>query len=207
MSEPEGDFPSAIAAAVAEVERGSAVELVVLMAPRSGTYPEAVLLGGLIGLYAVFAFVMFHDAELGDYLIFTAPLAGLLAGVVLVGLVAPLRRLLSFPAAITRNVELVARATFQKASLHSTRDATALLVYLSRAERRAFVVADRGVERALGASALRAIEHRYGQALREKDSPAAVVAVTRTLAPQLAAALPARPDDINELPDVIDVAF
>jgi putative membrane protein len=200
-------FDEELAGAVADVESGSAVELVVLLAPRSGTYPEATLLGGLFGLYVVFAVVMFHDVELGDYAIFTAPLLGLIAGALATGFIAPLRRLLSFVAAMERNVELVARATFQKAGLSATRDATALLVYLSAEERRATVVADRGVVRALGDKALDGIKQRYAAALRVRGKHAAILQVTRSLKEPLAAALPARPDDINELPDMIDVAF
>jgi putative membrane protein len=207
MSETPDGFSQQLATAVAEVEGGSAVELVVLLAPRSGTYPEAALLGGLVGLYAVFALVMFQNAELGDYLIFTAPLIGLLTGAMLVGFVSPLRRLLTFRAAIDRNVELVARATFQKAGLAATRDATALLVYLSLEERRVQVIADRGVLRALGEDGIAGIRARYVEALRTGDLEAAVLTATRALAPSLATALPPRPDDINELPDVIDVAF
>jgi putative membrane protein len=200
-------FDEELAGAVAEVESGSAVELVILLAPRSGTYPEATLLGGLLGLYAVFAAVMFHDAELGDYAIFTAPLLGLIAGALATGFIAPLRRRLSFVATIDRNVELVARATFQKAGLSATRDATALLVYLSMDERRAAVIADRGVMRALDHKALDGIKQRFAAALRTRDRHAAILQVTRSLKQPLAAALPARPDDINELPDLIDVAF
>jgi len=203
----ERTFEAELAGLVAEVEGGSAVELVVLLAPRSGTYPEAALLGGVLGLYAVFAFVMFHDAVLGDYVIFTAPIVGLLAGALAAGFFPPVRRLLSFRAAIERNVELVARATFQKAGLHATRDATALLVYLSFEERRAYVVADRGTLRALGQPALDAIRDRYAAALRARHPRPAILEATRALKAPLAAALPPRPDDINELPDMIDVAF
>jgi putative membrane protein len=200
-------FDDELAGAVAEVEMGSAVELVVLLAPRSGTYPEATLLGGLLGLYGIFAVVMFHNVELGDYAIFTAPLLGLIAGALATGFIAPLRRWLTFTRAIERNVELVARATFQKAGLSATRDATALLVYLSMDERRATVVADRGVQRALGDKGLDGIKQRYAAALRTPGKRAAILQVTRSLKEPLAAALPVRADDINELPDRIDVIF
>jgi len=196
-----------LAAAVAEVEAKTSVELVVLLSPRSGTYPEAAWLGGLVGLYVVFAAVMFHDAELGDYVIFTAPLLGLFAGAVLVAINPGLQRLLASRATLDRNLELVARATFQKAGLSATRDATALLVYLSWLERRAYIVADRGVTRALSPTVLASLTAQFTATLRTSAPTSAILSATRALGAVLAAALPPRPDDINELPDVIDVVF
>lgn len=196
-----------LGAAVAEVEAQTSVELIVLVAPRSGTYPETAWLGGLVGLYLAFAAVMFLDAELGDSLIFTAPLAGLFAGAILVAMSPGLQRLLASRAAIERNLELVARATFQKAGLAATRDATALLVYLSWLERRAYIVADRGVTRALAPPVLAKLESDFTATLRAAAPRSAILGATRSLGPLLAAALPPRADDINELPDVIDVAF
>ena len=88
-------FRAQLADAVAAVEAESAVELVVLVAPRSGDYPEANVRLGLIALTAVLSFLVFHDAEYGDYLLYLGPLLGCALGYALPIALPRLRSLLA----------------------------------------------------------------------------------------------------------------
>ncbi len=200
-------FRAQLADAVASVEDGSSVELVVLVAPRSGDYPEVGAQLGLLALVAALSFLVFHDAEYGDYLLYLGPLAACAFGYALPLLLPALRRLLSSRRVKTRNVELVARASFQKANLSATRDGTALVVYVSLLERAVYLVADRGIVAAVPAALLEKTDQRYHKALRAPDAAAALLEVTRALGPELTRYLPKRPDDMNELPNAIDLVF
>jgi len=200
-------FRAELATAVAEVEDRSSVELIVLVAGRSGAYAEASWLFGMVLLVLVFSGLMFHDAEFGDYTLFLAPFGAFALGFLLPLLMPRLRTLFAARAAIARNVELVARATFQKAGLHATRDATALLVYVSVLERAVFLVADRGVVAALPQAWLDQTRAQYLKAIASGTPGQAILAATRALVPDLERHLPRRPDDMNELPDAIDVVF
>jgi putative membrane protein len=200
-------FRAELGAAVAELEATTSAELVVLLAPRSGSYPEAGWMAGVGALLAAFVLVMFHPAEIGDEALFLAPLAAFLLGFVLPLLVPRLRALLASRAAIARNVELVARSSFQKAGLHATREATGLLVYVSLLERAVFLVADRGITRALPENWLVGARQRVTEAVRGRQPTTALLAALRGLARDLEGHLPRRPDDMNELPNAIDVVF
>jgi putative membrane protein len=208
MSAPlaSSTFRAQLAEAVGEVEAGSSVELVVLVAPRSGLYPEVGAQLGLTLLVAVLTFLVFHDAEYGDYLLYLAPLAACAIGFALPVLLPSLRRLASRRAR-ARNVELVARASFQKAGLSATRDATALLVYASVLEREVYLVPDRGVIAAVPAAWFLETERHFRTALCASDPAVALLGATRALAPELARYLPKRLDDMNELPNAIDLVF
>jgi putative membrane protein len=196
-----------LAAAVSEAERDTSAELVVLVSARSGSYPEAGWMLGLASLLGVFAVLMFHEAEIGDYTLFLGPILAFAAGFALPILVPRLRAWLTPRATLARQVELVARASFQKAALHATRDATALLVFVSLLERAVVVLPDRGLVASMPEGWLAATRARLMAAVASREPVAPFLAAIRGLGPDLARHLPRRPDDMNELPNAIDVVF
>src|SRR4051812_1814912 len=130
---------------------------------------------------------------------------GGVAGAV-VELLPAVKRLLSPRGLRQREVLRAAHATFVERGVHRTRDRSGLLVYISWLEREVAVIADAGadsgIERALPAEI-------HADAVRSliaaiPDGGAAVARQLERFAPALAAAMPRRDDDVNELPDAID---
>jgi putative membrane protein len=191
----------ALTAAAHEVEGVSSAEIVVSMRPSSTSLLMAATLAGAVAGVLGLAFLLFspwpftNEAILLDTVLFG--LGGALAVRAFVGL----RRLCTPPSFADHAVRQAAQAEFLARGMMETRERTGVLVFVSQLERRAAVVADRGVlahvEPQAWQHACRAIEAR----VRAGEDGVALASRIRELAPLLAAALPRRADDIDELAD------
>lgn len=200
LSAPE---KAALVAAVKDVERRSTAEVVIAFRGRSGAYLDADLLAGILLGLSTLWFQLFTPWEFSLPTILVSPaLAGVL-GAILSSRVPPVRRLLTSRAARRERVRVGALAAFHEMGVGQTRERSGVLVYVSCLERAAAVVPDAGVRRRLPGDAwdgaIRAI-----QAAAAAASPAMRVATAvRELGDLLATALPAREDDVSELPDEV----
>jgi putative membrane protein len=188
--------------AIAAIERASAVEVVVAVRRRSAGYLHAnLVVGGTVAL-AGLAVMLFgeHVFALTSILVDPFVLGAIAGG--LVELLPDMKRVLSPAAMRYRVVAQAARAAFVERGVHNTRDRSGLLVYISWLERQVVVVADTGIARRLPGDVPPRAEHALTQALARGG--AAVAHELAQLAPVLAAAMPCRDDDRNELADAID---
>jgi putative membrane protein len=104
-----------------------------------------------------------------------------------------------------KNVEIHARAIFQKAQMYKTIANTAFLVYYSLVEKKAVFLADYGVTLNTPQEEITAIENMLNAALDDKNPKAAILDALVKIAPIMAKYLPIVGDDINELPDDLDI--
>ncbi len=111
-----------------------------------------------------------------------------------------LERLLAARATKRDQVQTAARAAFYDLRVSQTHRRTGVLVYVSLLERRAEVVCDSGVDRALLGEAWEKVLAGLNTAVRALD-PKAVLGAVRALGPPLAACYPRQAGDVNELPD------
>ncbi len=193
---------AAFTQAIAAIEGTSAVEVVIAVRRRSAGYRHVnVVVGGLAAM-AGLAVMLFGEHVFALTSILVDPfVVGGIAGA-LVELLPGVKRLLSSAAMRHRAIVDAARATFVERGVHNTRDRSGLLVYLSWLEREAVIVADSGLGRKLSSEAQAQAERALTAAMAEGG--AAVARELEQLAPAMAAAMPRRADDINELPDAID---
>lgn len=193
---------AAFTAAIEDIERGSATEVVVAVRRRSARYIHANVIVGAAAAFAGLAAMLFsaHEFALGSILIDPFVVGGLAGAVV--ELLPDVKRWLTPRAARQRAVLAAARAAFVERGVHRTRDRSGLLVYISWLEREVAMVADSGIERATSTETRTAAARAMSDAIR--GGGAAVARELARLAPALAAAMPCRADDINELPDAID---
>ena len=193
---------TAFASAIEDIERGSTAEVVVAVRRCSAAYLHANLAIGAAAAIAGLAAMLFsaHIFALSSILIDPFVVGGIAGAVV--ELLPGVKRGLSPRAMRRREVLRAARATFVERGIHRTRDRSGLLVYISWLEREVALVGDAGIERVLSDDARTEAARALAAAM-----PAGGAAVARELArlaPALAAGLPCRADDINELPDAID---
>jgi putative membrane protein len=186
---------------VRELESKSAVELVIAVRPRSGDYRAADLAFASLVTFAALAVYVYAPQEFTDDVV--PPLLAVLyaACVAFAAHVPPVRRLFTTAAAREANVRAAARAAFVAHKVHTTRDRTGVLLFVSDFERRAEIVADLGVlRRADGDEPARSFA-ALTKAIGDGRSLDEVVAAARALGAFLERALPRRPDDVNELDD------
>ena len=195
MVQADARFAEAVTLAVAEIERRSEAEVIVVAAPRSGAYndiPWRVALGATFFMLALLVWLPtpfdpnWFLADCGA----AAALAALAADRVPIFL-----RAVAGTARMSRQVKEAAEAAFTAENVHATRRRTGVLIYLSALEQQVRVLPDHGVLGHLAPSRLAALSIRA-------SSLEAFLADLAALGEVLAEALPAEEsDNPNEAPD------
>jgi putative membrane protein len=183
-------------------EQKTGAELVVTVAGCAGDYRHADgWFGALCSLFGLL-FYYFHPAPLPDDLSLAIVVLCYPTGMLAAAAFAPLRRLLLRERLLRDNVEREARARFVAQGIATTRGRTGVLVFVSRFERHACVVADIGIPVATLGASWQAATSALATAARS-GSVAAFLAALDGLGDLLATAVPRSADDVNELPDEV----
>ena len=208
-----------ITQAVHAAERRSDAEIVTVVAPRSDAYHDVGLHYAIAAMLSLLALVAafpraFSDGATGwlggwDHAVPVAlQLALLLGAQILVFLIVryalawmPLRMALTPGLTRTRRVRRQAIALFRACAEGRTQGKTAILIYLSLAEHRAEIVADRSISSVV-------TPERWGEAMaalvehaRKGDPATGMVEAIGQIGIILAEHLPASDGNPNELPD------
>lgn len=208
-----------VTAAVADAERGTAGEIVTLVAPRSDAYHDVALhwaVLAMLGALAVLATwpglaTRLNDLVEGPWadppgagrlLLIALVLQAIVFLLVRVALQAmPLRMALTPAPTKARRVRRAATAHFRAAAEARTAKRTGVLLYLSLAEHRAEIVADSGIHATVP-------PEWWGDAMAALLGPVrdgrpgdGLAAAVERIGALLADHFPAAEDDVNELPD------
>ncbi len=188
-----------IAATIGEVEKKTSGEVVAMVVAASDTYPEAKLLAGLTigGLAAL----LVTDFFLADSLGYFVPL--LACGATLVGSLAnifpPLLRLFIPGRRLeTRVAERALRAFYEK-KLHTTRDNTGVLFFISLLERKVWVLADMGIYQKISQDTLMAHANGIATGIKQGQACSALCREIEAVGIILTQHFPIKPDDTNEI--------
>jgi putative membrane protein len=188
--------------AIEAVENASAVEVVVAVRRRSARHGHAnVAIGAVVAFLGLAAMLYASQTFSLSSILIDPFIVAVLAGAA-VELLPFVKRWLTTPAARRRHVIRAARATFVERGVHNTTARSGMLVYISWLEREIALVPDIGVAAALPEGAVARLENELTRAMH--TSGAAVANKLAACAPMMAAAMPHRDDDVNELPDAID---
>ena len=188
--------------AIEAVENASAVEVVVAMRRRSARHGHAnVAIGAVVAFLGLAAMLYASQTFSLSSILIDPFVVAVLAGAA-VELLPFVKRWLTTPAARRRHVTRAARATFVERGVHNTTGRSGILVYISWLEREVAVVPDIGIAAALPEGAVATLENELTRAMRTGGT--AVANKLAACAPAMAAAMPHREDDVNELPDAID---
>lgn len=198
----DDDARTAFKRAIEAVEAASAVEVVVAVRRRSGSYHHVNAIVGAAVAFAALATMLFVDEEfsLTSTLVDPFVVGALAAG--LVQLVPHLKRYLTPRSQRKRHVVRAAREAFVERGVHNTRARSGVLVYVSWLERQLALVPDSGLAQTWPAAARQRAEAELEAAIAAGG--AEVARRIEALAPELARAMPQTGDDLNELPDAID---
>lgn len=194
----------AIEAAVADAERATSCEYIVVLAPASDRYDARVFKVGI--LVTLLAFALFFSVN--EWLYGPPHAMWLLLEALSVGIVVTvalkrfdvLRRLV-VPGAMRRErVDAAAAATFFEENVSLTRDRNAVLLYVSVFEGEVRMLPDVGVQQKVHDARLNEIQARLANA-GDEDPTDLVCEAVRKLGHHCAECFPIRDDDENELPD------
>lgn len=203
----------AIERAIEGAESRTAAELVVLVVPRSGDYARGrAVLAGLgavaimMGLDWAWPWIASAAPGLADALPLD-PLAWLLPlqAVVAAGLWWLSGRLparfFASEARMAEAVERRAKQAFFDRRISHTRDRSGVLLLISEQERRVQILADCGVDEALGDQAWRGWVDDVVRGMKEGRGASALCSVIEAIGAALAERFPVADDDRDELPN------
>jgi putative membrane protein len=199
------DFQTALWDTIAQLERQSVIEVVVVIKPRSDAYRDTPLWCGLALAWLTFTVMMFIPFVFGDYLLYVAPLLAFWIGFLLAVWIAPVQRLFIRRVRQQRSVEIMARAFFQKGGLRHTKTKIGTLIYCSILEKIVYVLPDRGAELAIPVTEWEQIRRGFQQIFQTKNPADALLTQLQACQPIFSQYLPPVPNDINELPDRLEV--
>jgi len=188
-----------IEAAIADVERRTAGEIVVVVAAQSAEYAAIPWrLGVLLAAAALLGLSLFAPGLPAAWLL-GAQAAALGAGLAL-GRLPGVRHQLVSDGVQDAHVAESARRSFAEQGLARTAARTGILVFVSLLERRVVVLADEGIHRALGPGECweDAVALVLG-AIREGRPADGIEAAVRHCGEILAAHVPAAANDVDEL--------
>lgn len=194
-------FLEKVEASVTSVERASDAEVVVVVAPRSGSYADVDLRWAiLLGLAALTVILhspwSFHeDLVLLDVLLF-----GLL-GALLSHRLDPLRRLLTGAARRHAQVEAAARQAFVEERVSATRERNGVLLYVSLLEREVEILPDHGLDGRVPRAEWNEVLHDLRAARSLEDLETRFLKALDRLKERLAVHAPATGDNPDEIPN------
>lgn len=192
-----------IAAAIAAAERGTAGEIVVLVAGRAGAYRSVALALALLCALAVpWPLILATAWSAGAIAVAQA----LTALAVLAATLHPTVRTAIVPRALKRaRAHDAALREFAARGVTRTRGRTGILIYLAVAEGHAEIVADHAVVARVPEESWSAAIDALLAGLRRGDAAGGLIAAVDRAGAILAAEFPGEPHDVDELPNRVIV--
>ena len=199
------NFKTSLYDGVKKIESASQAEAVVMIKHCSGKYFVYAVAAAGVAFIVLMAYFMFSPIEYDPYFMFVASIIMSVVIMLVFRFFPGLLRLLVPRSIREKNVEIHARAIFQKAQMYKTIENTGFLVYYSLLEKKAVFLADYGITLLMPKEEIEGIERMFTAALDAKDPKKAILDGLDKLVPVMAKYLPHRDDDINELPDDLDI--
>jgi putative membrane protein len=194
------DEKQRIEQAVALAERRTAGELVVVVAERSSDY--AAFRAGLGAALTVALAIEAVQLDIPTWLVLLLQLPAGAVWYAVLGHPAWVRWFV--PKAVRqRAVAERALTVFLESGVSETRDRSGVLVFLSEAERRAVILADKGINARVAPEEWQSDIETLVRAIREGDAARGLAAVIERIGGILAETFPPGPDDRNELADAV----
>ncbi len=210
MSDPAEKFLTAegrlhIESHIAEAEKRTSGEIVVMVVPASYHYPLASMLGSLLlAMLIAMAATLFVEIEqfIGKEMIWFFPAVFSLSFILIHELIKRttlLKRLFVKDSDMKEEVEEAAIHSFYRRNINNTTDHTGILIYISLFERKVRVVADRGINEKVDQDVWQEIVKIITAGIRAKAQAQAIVAAVDRCADILSSHFPLKAGDRNEL--------
>lgn len=189
-----------VAEHVAQAERGTAGEIVVVLAERSDGYERhraaASFTATLLSALVLYIFV----PELPELWVLCAEAPIMVLFWWVTGQ-RPITRAL-VPGRLQRDAVLArAEQAFIEQGVTETRERSGVLLFLSETERRVELLADRGIHERVGTEVWRGLVADVVTAIRSGNAAAGITRAVDAIGARLAEHFPPSPGDVNELSD------
>lgn len=198
------DFKNQLWKTIADIEDNSQVEIVVIIRDKSENYTDIPCYWGIWLSFLSFTYVMFSPDIFTDAVIYLTPFLVFLISYS-ISYIPIIRRLSISKNRSKRNVEIMARALFQKGGLYHTQNKIGILIYVSLLEQIVYIVADRGIELAVPVEDLEKLKTDFNRVFKTRYIASALIHQLQQSKMIFQQYLPALEDDINELPNNLEI--
>ena len=197
-------FQTQLWEAIKFIERNSQAEVVVVIRSHAANYHAIPLAWGAFSAWLMHTYLVFTPEFFADWWIYCAPMLVFSLAYGLAHL--PwIIRLSCRHSSLQKNVEIMARALFQKGGIHQTQAKIGLLIYCSELEKLVYLLPDSGLEIALPAKEWQNLRTEFQQIYNSRTPNAALLTQLNKTAEIFSHYLPAQANDINELPDDMEI--
>jgi len=205
MSKFNEDFKTELYQVIENIEDASQVEVVTIIKGNSGNYTDISFFLGVFLMFWAYTFFMFAPTIFDVYLIYFLTIAAFFIGFILVEFIKPIKRILSGRKRLNKNVDIYSRAIFQKGGLRHTKDKVGILIYVSLFENKINIIADKGVENIVPDAEFESIKSSFQKVFKASNFQGAFIETLRNCKKIFSKYLPKKEDDINELPDKLNI--
>ncbi|UCF98040.1 MAG: TPM domain-containing protein [Spirochaetaceae bacterium] len=209
LSDPE---KQTIQACVKEVEKRTSGEIVPMVVSASYHYPMSNMIGGLIfALLIAIAVTLVYGIQKSwggvtalELWVFPAVFAvAFLLFHELVKRISWLKRIFITKAEIAEEVEEAALTSFYRNGLNNTRDRTGILIFISVFERKAYVLADEGINSKVKSGVWQEVVNLIVDGIKQHHQADGICRAVRRCGDLIREHFPIKADDTNELDNLI----
>ncbi|MBQ5403858.1 MAG: TPM domain-containing protein [Bacteroidales bacterium] len=199
------NFKTKLYEKVSLIESKSGTEAVVIIKNSSGNYFSRVLAASGIFFILLLSYFMLSPIEYDPYSMYIISLLSSVAVFCILYFIPGLQFFLISEKTKKKNTEIHARALFQKAQMYKTQNHIAFLVYFSLLEKKSYFLTDYGINLIMDDDEIKNISEKLQKALKGKNPKDDILKALDEIATVMEKYIPRPEDDINELPDDLDV--
>jgi putative membrane protein len=190
---------------IQDIEDNSQIEIVLLIRPQSGLYRDIAVWAGMLFSFALFTFFMFSPFEFDVFMIYIFTILSFFAVYTLFKAVPEIGSGFIRKSRKEKNVEINARALFQKGGIRFTNKRIGTLIYFSLFEKKAFLLPDRGAQTAVPKEEWDKMENELQNVFSNPNMPEAILITLSSFKPIFSKYIPSVENDVNELPDDLNI--
>ena len=190
---------------IEDIENHSLTEAVAVVKSHSAQYRNVSLWFGFGLLASLYSFFMFSPFDFDVYIIYIVSLLSFPFGYLLVEFIPALKRLLVSNSRLQKQSEIYARAIFQKGGIRFTDKKIGVLFYVSIFEKTVTILPDRGAQTAIPEDDWKNMRGGFSTIFNTKDPAKAFIEELKKTKPIFAENILPIENDINELPDDLEV--
>ncbi|MEA2042736.1 MAG: TPM domain-containing protein [Bacteroidota bacterium] len=199
------EFKKNLYETIEDIENHSLTEAVAVVKSESGDYKNVSLWFAFAVMALLYTFFMFAPVEFNVYVIYLVSLFSFPLSYFIVEFLPVFKRLLVPNTKLHKQAEIYARAVFQKGGIRFTQERIGVLFYVSLFEKSVVIVADRGAETAVPAEDWERMKMGFTSIFSASNPAEAFIEKLQETKPVFAENIPPVENDINELPDDLEV--
>ena len=205
MKQFNEDFRTKLYKTIELIENNSLVEIVVIIKAQSDKYKDISLWAGITISFLLYTFFMFSPVEFDYMYIYFFTIISFFGVYGLFSSIPFLHSLLIKKARKQKAVEIAARAIFQKGGIRFTNDRIGVLIYVSYFEKQVYILPDRGAKTSVPEEEWKIINNNFQSVFNSQNIADELINQLANCKDIFSKYIPPIENDINELPDNLDV--